>query len=203
MQELEVLIYNMLQISGENMETLKAIQTRNSVPHLADPAPSNEEMEQVYKCALRAPDHAWLRPWKFIEIRGNSRKKLADSFIKASVASGEAMTEELKEKLKKAPFRAPMVIILAADIKEHPKVPKIEQIISLGASAQNILLGLHDIGYSAIWRTGKMAFNQHIVDALELPTNYEVIGYLYVGTPSGRIKSLPELDLSDHLTRWD
>jgi len=95
-----------------------------------------------------------------------------------------------------------MVIVLAADVKEHPKVPKIEQIISLGASAQNILLGLHDIGYSGIWRTGKMAFNKHITDALELPTNYEVIGYLYVGIPSGHIKSLPELDLSDYLTRW-
>ena len=185
------------------METLKAIQNRNSVAHLADPAPTTEEMEQVYKGALRAPDHAWLRPWKFIEIRGDSRNRLADAFLKASVSLGEEITDELKEKLQKAPFRAPMVIVLAADIKEHPKVPKIEQIISLGASAQNILLGLYDIGYSAIWRTGKLAFNQHITDALELPANYEVIGYLYVGTPSGHIKSLPELDLSDHLTRWD
>ena len=185
------------------METLKAIQNRNSVAHLTEPAPSIEEMEEVYKGALRAPDHAWLRPWKFIEIRGDSRKKLADSFIKASIALGEEMTEELEDKLKKAPFRAPMVIVLAADIKEHPKVPKIEQIISLGASAQNILLGLHDIGYSAIWRTGKMAFNQQITDALELPNTYEVIGYLYVGTPSGKIKTLPELDLNNHLTRWE
>ena len=150
------------------METLKAIQNRNSVAHLDEPAPSIEEMEEVYKGALRAPDHAWLRPWKFIEIRGDSRKKLADSFIKASISLGEEMSKELEEKLKKAPFRAPMVIVLAADIKEHPKVPKIEQIISLGASAQNILLGLHDIGYSAIWRTGKMAFNKQITDALEL-----------------------------------
>ena len=185
------------------METLKAIQNRNSVAHLTEPAPTTEEMEQVYKGALRAPDHAWLRPWKYIEIRGNSRNRLADAFLKASISLGEEVTDELKEKLQKAPFRAPMVIVLAADIKEHPKVPKIEQIISLGASAQNILLGLHDIGYSAIWRTGKMAFNKHITDALELPTNYEVIGYLYVGTPSGHIKSLPEIDLSDHLTIWD
>jgi nitroreductase len=185
------------------VETLKAIQNRNSVAHLTEPAPTTEEMEQVYKGALRAPDHAWLRPWKYIEIRGNSRNRLADAFLKASISLGEEVTDELKEKLQKAPFRAPMVIVLAADIKEHPKVPKIEQIISLGASAQNILLGLHDIGYSAIWRTGKMAFNKHITDALELPTNYEVIGYLYVGTPSGHIKSLPEIDLSDHLTIWD
>ena len=184
------------------METLKAIQTRNSVAHLAEPAPSSEEMEEVYKCALRAPDHAWQRPWKFIEITGDARNKLGNSFVEASIASGEEMTDELKEKLEKAPFRAPMVIVLTADIKEHPKVPKIEQIISLGASAQNILLALHDIGYSAIWRTGKMAFNQNITDALELPSHYEVIGYLYVGTPSGNIKSIPELDINDHLTRW-
>jgi len=185
------------------LETLKAIQNRNSVAHLTEPAPTIDEMEQVYRGALRAPDHVWLRPWKFIEIRGDSRKRLADSFIKASISSGEEMTEELEEKLKKAPFRAPMVIVLVADIKEHPKVPKIEQIISLGASAQNILLGLYDIGYSAIWRTGKMAFNQHITDALGFPANYEVIGYLYVGTPSGNVKALPELDLNNHLTRWE
>ncbi len=58
------------------METLKAIQSRNSVAHLTEPAPTIEEMEEVYKGALRAPDHAWLRPWKYIEIRGDSRKKL-------------------------------------------------------------------------------------------------------------------------------
>ena len=107
------------------METLKAIQNRNSVARLAEPAPTTDEMEQVYKCALRAPDHAWLRPWKFIEIRGDSRKRLADSFIKASIASGEEMTDELKEKLEKAPFRAPMVIVLTADIKEHKKTNSI------------------------------------------------------------------------------
>ncbi len=184
------------------METLKAIKTRNSVAHLTEPAPRPEEMEEVYKCALRAPDHAWQRPWKFIEITWYVRKKLGNSFVEASIALGEEMTDELREKLEKAPFRAPMVIVLTADIKEHPKVPKIEQIISLGASAQNILLALHDIGYSAIWRTGKMAFNQNITDALELPSHYEVIGYLYVGTPSGNIKSIPEIDINDHLTRW-
>ena len=52
------------------MDTLQAIQTRNSIPRLEDPAPSSKEMFEVYKGALRAPDHARLRPWKFIEVRG-------------------------------------------------------------------------------------------------------------------------------------
>lgn len=185
------------------METLEAIQTRNSVPLLTDPAPTSEEMSQVYKGALRAPDHARLRPWKFIEVRGDSRDKLAKIFIDTATALNSDLSENEISKLEKAPHRAPMVIILAANIKEHPKVPEIEQIISLGAAAQNILLGIHEIGYSAIWRTGNMAFNPEITKFLGLEENFKIIGYLYVGTSTGKEKPIPELEIQDFLEVWD
>lgn len=185
------------------METLEAIQTRNSVPLLTDPAPTSEEMSQVYKGALRAPDHARLRPWKFIEVRGDSRDKLAKIFIDTATALNSDLSENEISKLEKAPHRAPMVIILAANIKEHPKVPEIEQIISLGAAAQNILLGIHEIGYSAVWRTGNMAFNPEITKFLGLEENFKIIGYLYVGTSTGKEKPIPELEIQDFLEVWD
>ena len=185
------------------METLEAIQTRNSVPLLTDPAPTSEEMSEVYKGALRAPDHARLRPWKFIEVRGDSRDKLAKIFIDTATALNSDLSENEISKLQKAPHRAPMVIILAADIKEHPKVPEIEQIISLGAAAQNILLGIHEIGYSAVWRTGNMAFNPEITKFLGLEENFKIIGYLYVGTSTGKEKPIPELEIQDFLEVWD
>ena len=185
------------------METLEAIQTRNSVPLLTDPAPTSEEMSEVYKGALRAPDHARLRPWKFIEVRGDSRDKLAKIFIDTATALNSDLSENEISKLEKAPHRAPMIIILAANIKEHPKVPEIEQIISLGAAAQNILLGIHEIGYSAVWRTGNMAFNPEITKFLGLEENYKIIGYLYVGTSTGKEKPIPELEIQDFLEVWD
>ena len=185
------------------METLEAIQTRNSVPLLTDPAPTSEEMSEVYKGALRAPDHARLRPWKFIEVRGDSRDKLAKIFIDTATALNSDLSENEISKLEKAPHRAPMVIILADNIKEHPKVPEIEQIISLGAAAQNILLGIHEIGYSAVWRTGNMAFNPEITKFLGLEENYKIIGYLYVGTSTGKEKPIPELEIQDFLEVWD
>ena len=185
------------------METLEAIQTRNSVPLLTDPAPTSEEMSEVYKGALRAPDHARLRPWKFIEVRGDSRDKLAKIFIDTATALNSHLSENEISKLEKAPHRAPMVIILAANIKEHPKVPEIEQIISLGAAAQNILLGIHEIGYSAVWRTGNMAFNPEITKFLGLEKNFKIIGYLYVGTSTGKEKPIPELEIQDFLEVWD
>ena len=185
------------------METLEAIQTRNSVPLLTDPAPTSEEMSEVYKGALRAPDHARLRPWKFIEVRGESRDKLAKIFIDTAAALNSDLSENEISKLQKAPHRAPMIIILAANIKEHPKVPEIEQIISLGAAAQNILLGIHEMGYSAVWRTGNMAFNPEITKFLGLEENFKIIGYLYVGTSTGKEKPIPELDIKDFLEVWD
>ena len=79
------------------MDTLKAIQTRNSIPHLEDPAPTEEEMKEVYNAALRAPDHAWLRPWKYIEVTGDGRQKLAEAFVNAANLSDEKISDEYKE----------------------------------------------------------------------------------------------------------
>ena len=184
------------------MSILKDIQTRNSIPFLEEPAPSEAEMIEVYKAALRAPDHAWLRPWRYLEVRGEGRDTLSKAFLDAAMKEdGDSLTDELKQKLENAPFRAPMIIVLVADVKEHPKVPKVEQLLSLGASAQNILLAIDSLGYGAVWRTGKMAFNPYVVEALKLPENSEIIGYLYVGTPSKQGKSIPELNIDDFLTK--
>ena len=49
------------------MDAIKNILNRRSSKKLVPPYPSEDEMRIVYKAALRAPDHAWLRPSSFIE----------------------------------------------------------------------------------------------------------------------------------------
>ena len=48
--------------------------TRNSPRELTTPFPSKDEMHEIYEAALRAPDHAWLRPSRFIEVTGTGPK---------------------------------------------------------------------------------------------------------------------------------
>ena len=93
-----------------------------------------------------------------------------------------------------------MIVILVNSIKEHPKVPEIEQKLSTAASAQNILLSLNALGYSAIWRTGKLAFNPFVASKLNLKANQEILGYIYVGTADGTNKKIPELDIEDFVS---
>ena len=156
-------------------DALQNILLRNSPRELTEPIPTSEEMEQVYKAALRAPDHAWQRPSRFIEVTGDGLKKLSSIFKKFALENIDELSEEVLVKYEEAPFRAPMIIILVSEIKEHPKV----------------------------WRTGKFALDDRISKYLNLPDNQKVIGYLYVGTATGKQKKIPQLEPSEFVTKWD
>ena len=178
------------------MDALQNILNRVSARSLKSPHPSKEEMDIVYKAALRAPDHAWLRPSSFIEVSDKGLDKLSKIFFDFANTIPD-IKEEIKEKYKNAPYIAPMIIILVNTYKEHPKVPKIEQKLSTAAGAQNILLSLRALGYSAIWRTGKLAFNPFVSSRLGLNKDQEILGYLYVGTADGKNKKIPEIDVEN------
>tara|TARA_B100000427_G_scaffold16610_1_gene13002 strand:- start:561 stop:1124 length:564 start_codon:yes stop_codon:yes gene_type:complete len=179
---------------------IESILTRNSSPKLEQPAPSKEEMKVIYQAALRAPDHGWLRPTRFIEVREDSQKLLSEIFTKFAIDNITELSDAKIQKYKNAVFRAPMIIILVTSIKDHPRIPAIEQKLSTAASAQNILLSLHSLGYGAIWRTGIFANNDAIGPYLGLEDNETVIGYLYVGTAKDALKKIPKLDIEDFVS---
>ena len=185
------------------MEAMQNILTRNSPRELTKPMPSSAEMQEIYQAALRAPDHAWLRPSRFIEVTGKGLQKLSKIFVEFAKNEFEDVTSEQLEKYRAAPFRAPMIIILTTKVTEHPKVPKVEQMLSTATAAENILLALHAKNYAGMWRTGKFAFNNKLAQYLNLSSDHEVIGYLYVGTPSGTAKKIPELELDKFVTHWN
>ena len=182
------------------MDALDNILNRNSARILKDPAPSNDQMQIVYQAALRAPDHAWLRPSSFTEVKDEGLQKLSNIFESYALTIPN-ISSDIQEKYKNAPFRAPMIIILVNTFKEHPKVPAIEQKLSTAAAAQNILLSLNAMNYSAVWRTGKLAFNPFIAEHLGLLENQEILGYIYIGTTDGKTKKIPEIDINKFITK--
>ena len=185
------------------MDAIENILSRNSTNKLSKPIPTKEEMNLVYQSALRAPDHAWLKPSEFIEVTGNGLDKLSKIFSEYVKDNLKDLNQEKIDKYSNAPYRAPMIIILVTNVVKHSKVPEIEQMLSTAAATQNILLCLNALNYGAIWRTGLLALNNNISSYLGLKKNQLILGYLYIGTPITKPKALPDIDINKFVTKWN
>ncbi|PHS18175.1 MAG: nitroreductase [Kangiella sp.] len=183
------------------MPVLETLMSRKSHNKLVAPAPSKTQVEQMMKFALRAPDHASLKPWRYQVFTGQSLIQLGEFFAKASQWEDSELSFDELDKLKSRPLRAPMVIIASVFITEHPKVPEIEQYLSAGASVQNLLLAAHFMNIGAIWRTDSLCFNRHLMDLLGLKENESIVGFIYLGKEEGK-KRLPKHVEQSEFVAW-
>ena len=189
------------------MDALTLLHSRNSAPKLTEPAPTGEALENMLKAALRAPDHARLQPWRFLTIQGEARARLGELFVGAEqlrlAAAGEPpMERDACDRLAAKALRAPLIIVVIAALKEHPKVPALEQLLSAGCAAHGILLAAHAQGYAGIWRTGGNAYDPEVKRGLGLSETEEIVGYLYLGTLDGGYKPLKNLPVEDFCQSW-
>jgi len=183
-------------------ELLRFLQQRNSAPKLTAPAPSAVEMEEIFRAALRAPDHAWLRPWRFITIAGERRQAFGELLEQCLLQRAPEADETARAKARNAPLRAPLLVVPVVKLSAHPKVPELEQRLSAGCAAHAILLAAEACGYAGIWRTGDAAFDRAVMTGLGLAANEEITGLLYLGTRDGAPKSIPQLNTADFVSSW-
>ncbi|PLW82862.1 nitroreductase [Kineobactrum sediminis] len=183
-------------------DILQFLQSRNSAPRLTDPAPDADQTAELVCAALRAPDHAWLRPWRFISIRGERREDFGEVLERCLLSRDPTADSSVRERARAAPLRAPLLMVVVATLREHPKVPFAEQRLSAGCAAHAILLAAESLGYAGIWRTGDAASDPSVRGALGLETHEEVVAFLYLGTRDSNPKNLPALDPDDFLSSW-
>ena len=164
------------------MDVFEAITTRVSAKALSEPGPTDSQIAALLEAGACAPDHGRLRPWRFLVVRGKAREELGDLFATVTRARQADATEDALERERRKPLRAPLIVIVAAVLTAQSKIPEIEQLLSVGAAAQNILLAAHGLGFGAIWRTGETAYDPQIVEGLGLPREARIVGFLYIGS---------------------
>jgi len=110
--------------------------------------------------------------------------------------------ESARAKALGAPLRAPLIVVVTAHLQDHPKVPHSEQRLSAGCSAYALLLAAEALGYAGIWRTGDNAFDPEVAKGLGLKATQEIIGFIYLGTRTGKSKSLPTVNPREFISHW-
>jgi len=176
---------------------------RVSCPRLEAPAPDAALLKRVFQCALRAPDHMMLRPWRYLVIEAGQREALGLLFEAGAVKDDPDLTQAQRDKFRQMPMRAPMIVVAISENKPHPKVPVDEQMLSCGVGMGYMLLALQAAGFNGIWRTGPLAENAAVKAGLGLESHETLVGFLYLGTPAGELKSVPELAVEDFFQTWE
>lgn len=176
---------------------LEALKQRRSHSKLTEPAPSHEQLAQLVTTMTSVADHSGLRPWRLIELRGDTRTLLGEALAEA------AGSPEKREKLVKKAERAPLVLAVVVSPRKSDKVPLWEQEAVASGVAHLLSLLLDEAGWGVIWRTGSATRAPAINRAHRLAQGEYLLGWLYIGSvpdQEKRPKPRKPLDLSRHLT---
>lgn len=184
------------------MDALTALHSRVSVSRLTEPAPDQAALDNMFRAAMRAPDHGLLRPWRFLILRGQALERLGELFVQATRQDEPDLAPAKLDKLRSKPLRAPMIIVGICSPRDHPKVPVFEQQLAAAAAIDNLLIAAHAQDIGAIWRTGPMATHDTVTGGLGLTAQENILGFVYLGTPDGPRRPLKQEDFTPYIQDW-
>src|SRR5579862_9188105 len=181
---------------------IDTLLSRASVKLLGDPGPCDADLRQIFEAAVRAPDHGKLRPWRFFVVRGDERLHLSDLFVAGLKRREPDANEAQIEKEREKPLRAPVTIAVVAKTIAGHKVPEIEQTLSTGAAAMNILNAIHALGFGAKWVTGANCYDPEFKRDFGIDAADQLIGFIQVGTPSEKNALADRPDPAGFVIEW-
>ncbi|MFN8382686.1 MAG: nitroreductase [Anaerolineales bacterium] len=182
------------------MDLFDAIHGRLTISKVKPDALPREVVEKLLSAGAQAPNHHKVRPWRFVVLTGDGRKKLGDVMAASFLERNPATPPEGLDKTRALPLRAPVVIAVGADKPSDTKIIEVENISAASAAAQNILLTAYSLGLGAIWRTGEWARDAKVKEFLGFAADQHIVGFIYVGYPDVTPEPYVRLGFEDRVT---
>lgn len=180
---------------------LENLLTRSSNNMLTEPVPNASELEIIIEAATHAPDHGRLRPWRFLTIQGDARQEFVKVIQAATKVRNPDATEKDLTMLANKFLMQPMIIAVGTKITEG-KIMEMEQVLSAGAAAMNILNAIHALGYAGKWVTGANCYDPMVNKALGFNAPDRLVGLIYVGTEKMKLPVMERPKPSEFLSEW-
>lgn len=175
---------------------IEFLLSRASTGNLSEPGPDEEALRLILAVAVRAADHGKLRPWRFYVIRGEARNRLSELFVESLLRREPGASAAQIEKERGKPLRSPLMIAVVAKVVEGHKIPVVEQVLSAGAAAMNILNASHALGFGAKWVTGANCYDREFRCRFGLDGADQLVGFIHIGS----IEAVPESPRPDPLS---
>ena len=183
---------------------ISLLQQRHSVPsrQLGEPAPDEATLQALLEAAIRVPDHGKLVPFRLIRLEGEAKLRFGERLAAMSIRNNPELSESKREKERLRYTFAPLVVVVVACIDEESSIRPIEQTLTAGCVANNLLLGAYALGFGAQWLTGWAAYDREAAAILGLAHNEHIVGFVHIGTPLIDIPDRDRPTVDDLLSTW-
>lgn len=187
-----------------NQPNLDILNARRSVPsrQLGEPAPDDSALRSLIEAAIRVPDHGKLEPFRIRILRGDAKHEFGRKLAKMAVDANPDLSEAKREKEQRRYEHAPLVLVVSAKVDADSKVPELEQQLTAGCVAYNLLLGAQALGYGAQWLTGWAAYDRDVAKLLGMKKQEHVVGFIHIGTPSMEAPERDRPSYGDIVETW-
>ena len=145
---------------------------------LAEPGPSEREIEMLLRLATRIPDHGKLSPWRFVILQGEGKARFAERLEALAQARSDS-----QEVAKLGKLKVPPLCIAVISAPREAAIPQWEQLLSAGAACTTLTYAALAMGYGANWITDWYAYDPEAGAVLGLGADERVAGFIMLGTP--------------------
>lgn len=181
--------------------SLEGLLERRSIKLLAEPGPTDAQLDKILLAATTVPDHGNLRPWRFVVVSGDERSRFGDALLAVGLDGDPDLPEAARAKLRDKAFVAPTFVVIVSSPKPG-NVARWEQEASAAAAGYAMTLAAHLLGVGAIWKSAPMRTGRQLDELLSLTDNEQLMGWINLGTEAAapRERHHPT-ELSDVATR--
>lgn len=178
--------------------------TRRSVgaAFLREPGPDAEALATMLTIATRVPDHGKLTPWRLVTLAGDDRAAAGELLAGIAARKNPQMDEQSLDVERERFLPMPLTIGVISSLKPSEKVPEIEQLLSAGNVAFNLVHAAHAMGFAASWVTRWFSFDDEAAAMLGALPGERFVGFVHIGTPAVVPEDRPRPDLESVVTRW-
>lgn len=182
------------------MEFWDVIEKRRSVRLYEDTSVDDSFINQIIICGHKAPSAGNIQPWEFIVVKDKTTKR---QIVDTTYVSNNYESPTRQEWLMNAPV---FIVVVVNKEKSFQKYGEkaLRTLIYLDCSAciENMILAAINIGLATCYISG---FREtELSRVLDLPKNYETIGFISLGYQKGTavIKPKSDLNIKIHYERF-
>lgn len=185
-------------------EMLALLERRRSLPlrALVPPGPDDAALERMLAIAARVPDHGRLVPWRFIVLAGEARRAAGERLDALYLAQNPDLAADKRHMWRDYLLRAPVTVVVVSRPDPAAKIPVLNQVLSAGAAAMNLISAATALGFGAQWLLKWPGRDKAAAALLGIGETEQAAGFIHIGSPAETPPDRPRPALAEVVTRW-